>query len=136
MTKLAFVRCALEAALAHKNFGMRFFFRYENGEDLAIRGYDNFFAYANTSLDIKYYLADESLPLLDPQSDDIMMHYVEYVAGYGGVNEKEYYLTWKETKPYYDGTEKPLPEFHPLAEPIIIRRNGKPFPTIEYEDAP
>ncbi len=54
-----------------KEFGARFFFQYEDGKQLAIRGIDNFLAYiANPCDGALFYISPESEHIFEPQEGD------------------------------------------------------------------
>lgn len=112
MTRRAFIRCPLEAALAVKNFGFKFI---TNGDSLLIPDeyiYEeagNYLCYGKS----KRYISPDSLPLLEPKKDDLYAH--DCACG------------WLTTSPSVDWLRQ-------LGHFRIIQRDGKPFPKVEWEE--
>lgn len=65
--------CPIKAAYMAKHFGMLFLFRYEDGQEISLRGLGNMLAYADGSLgEAKFYVHPDSLHLLDAQKEDLI----------------------------------------------------------------
>lgn len=135
--KRAYISCPLEAALAAKNHGFEFFVKFPNYdcpyevvcmEDDDICDVESALKYIDRSFkDYKIYIADESLPLLDPKLGDLVKQFGRSAADciYNlreDICGKKTFIWQTGEYNFYSSIEK------------IIQRNGKPFPTIQYED--
>ncbi|MFT6332983.1 MAG: hypothetical protein ACJAW3_001333 [Lentimonas sp.] len=70
MTRLYYTD-PIKALWMAKEFGVRFFFRYEIGDTLAIRGEDNFLARIKNPDGERFYVAKESESIFEPQNGDV-----------------------------------------------------------------
>lgn len=122
MTNKPYISCALEAALAAKNHGFKFIDKETCSEEreyiityeLILEGGD-FHRPLN-----KYYIAEESLPLLEPLNDDWGV--INTLVDYERCDTVEIYVCAK-----YD--------LNVRGNFQIIWRNGLPFPKVQYEES-
>ena len=117
MTRRYFIECPLEAALAAKNHGFRFTHDGDNECDIiALIAGGIFVNFWN----IKLYLHPDSLPLLDARIGDLTDKWDGYSHQYELMETEEdieMYNSWAGDK-------------------FIEKRNGKPFPEVQWEVRP
>ena len=70
MTRLYYTD-PIKALWMAKEFGVRFFFHYEIGDTLAIRGEDNFLARIKNPDGERFYVAKESESIFEPKDEDL-----------------------------------------------------------------
>lgn len=133
-----YIECPLEAALAAKNFGMKFYVRFPKyncpfsgvcmeGDDVC--DVESAIKYIEESLNsYKIYLCEESLPLLEPMEDDI-------VSFFNHRNNRIYGTVLNTERKLRIHISSELRWKSTTRDLKIIQRNGKPFPIIQYEES-
>lgn len=134
MTKRPYISCPLEAALAIQNHG--FCFVDIHGERYGTPSMVIHFYY-NKPRPQRHLIAPESLPLLEPMDGDWVsandMCYRKRTSKDGQFTIYE--ICGYSTRDGYRFPKNEHCESQFLNVMKIIHRNGKPFPTIQYEDA-
>lgn len=144
-----YISCPLSAALAAKNFGFKFIVyptpeqinEYDSVEpwDWLHTCHDNFclevchiedaISYIKEASTNKIYIAEESLPLLEP----MVWQDVVAVETHRNNGKEKYGLLSNKTGMSVCVGGMIISRDH-IVRLKIIQRNGKPFPRIEYED--
>ncbi len=127
MTKIPYIDCALEAALAAKNHGFRFV--REHGKEIEHYDLVNLELMFPDGITSKIYIHPDSMGLLDALPGDLVYtHCQGDIDRYATVGENTMYL---HTRPS-PGRIKEIREGGGIA--TIIQRQGKAFPDIQWEE--
>lgn len=131
-----YIKCPLSAALAAKNFG----FKFVDGHTECLRLHSEWMSVYDLSMVIshvpgwgKFYIHNESLPLLQPVVGDLF---------YVGRKEFPYHEVVYDDDRRAD-RETPFKRIftanswyrNPNIDFWIILRNGLPFPKVQYEES-
>lgn len=138
-----YIKCPLEAALAAKNFGFKFkdennrTMKWAKREGLIVMGCNGWNEVSLNDSRTKYYIAAESLPLLEPMVGDII--FGRAVVSWSGT-KYDYCDRIEEIDDQcytlQSGPEITRGEYLDDGDESfrIIQRNNKPFPEIHYEN--
>ncbi len=119
MTRKAYIECPLEAALAAKNFEFKLLYGVGTDEPDQVATNEDFAAHYLDESEVYYWIAPESLPLLEPIVGDLLHGSHDNRKLY---NDSYFVLPEDFNLQCYGWTFK------------IIQRNNKPFPTIQYAE--
>lgn len=117
-----FIKCALEAALAAKNHGFKYYTKLVDANDVNWLDPGCYINLRGSWVVGKYYIADESLALLEIQIGDIL------IANYKSQAEYVFHIMNDDSAYEIARYKSNCPDGR------IIFRNNLPFPKIEVDD--